>query len=286
MTANKTARALGWFSIGLGLTEAVATRQLERVLGLEKYSGLIRTFGAREIATGIGILALPDPTPGIWARVGGDALDLATLGAALASAQGKRGRLGAAFGTVAAVAAVDVLCARQLGTQGRAAATPATLEERSLSIGRPADELYRLWRDPATFATIMGSVAEVTALADGRSRWTISGPRGRTLTWETQIVDEQPGELLRWRSAPKGKVASEGRVRFRPAPGDWGTEISLHLQITPQGGLLSRAMPLALGGGSRLLLGQVLRRFKSLAETGEVPTISSQPAARNDGRDR
>jgi uncharacterized membrane protein len=252
---------------------------------LERYSGLIRTFGGREIATGIGILAMPDPTPGIWARVGGDALDLATLGMALVSAKGKRGPLGTALGTVAAITAVDLLCARQLSAQRRAAATPATVEERSLSIGRSADELYRLWREPATFATIMGSVAEVNALNYGRSRWTISGPRGRTLTWETQIVEEQPGELLRWRSAPKGKVVSEGLVRFRPAPGDWGTEVSLQLQITPQGGILSRAVPQALGGGSRLLLGQVLRRFKSLAETGEVPTISSQPAARNDGRD-
>ena len=286
MAANKTARALGWFSIGLGLAEAVATRRSGRGLGLEPYGGLLRIFGAREIATGNGILALRDPTLGIWARVGGDAVDLATLGTALSSAKGKRDRLGAALGTVAAITAVDLFCARQLSEQRRAAATPATVEERSLSIGRSADELYRLWREPATFATIMGSVAAVTALADGRSRWTISGPRGRTLTWETQIVDEQPSELLQWRSTPKGKVVSEGLVRFRPAPGDWGTEVSLQLHITPQGGLLSRAMPRALGGGSRPLLGQVLRRFKSLAETGEVPRISSQPAARNDGRDR
>jgi hypothetical protein len=34
-----------------------------------------------------------------------------------------------------------------------------------------------------------------------------------------------------------------------------------------------------------LFFGQALHRFKSLAETGEIPTLYRQPAARNDGRD-
>jgi hypothetical protein len=36
-----------------------------------------------EIATGLGILMFPDPTPWIWGRVCGDALDTGTLAAHL-----------------------------------------------------------------------------------------------------------------------------------------------------------------------------------------------------------
>ena len=77
------AQGLGWFSIGLGMAEVLAPGHLARFLGMEERTELIRAYGAREIMSGIGILAQQDPTPWIWARVGGDALDLATLATGL-----------------------------------------------------------------------------------------------------------------------------------------------------------------------------------------------------------
>lgn len=80
MNAEKVARGLGWFSIGLGLAETLTPRNLTPYLGLEGRETLIRAYGLREIAAGIGILASPRPTARwLWARVGGDALDIATL---------------------------------------------------------------------------------------------------------------------------------------------------------------------------------------------------------------
>jgi len=89
--ADDMARALGWFSIGLGLAELLAPRALGRALGMPDSAGLLRTYGIREIATGIGILASKDPTPWVWARVAGDALDVTTLGTALISGNNKTG---------------------------------------------------------------------------------------------------------------------------------------------------------------------------------------------------
>ena len=95
------ARALGWFSIALGLAELTMPRRMA------DSAGLLRTYGIREIATGIGILASRNPTPWVWARVAGDALDAATLGAALG---GGTNRAGAALGlaSVAGVALADL----------------------------------------------------------------------------------------------------------------------------------------------------------------------------------
>jgi hypothetical protein len=89
--SRTTARGLGWFSIGLGLAELLAPRALGRALGMPDSAGLLRAYGIREIATGIGILASKDPTPWIWARVAGDALDVTTLGTALISGNNKSG---------------------------------------------------------------------------------------------------------------------------------------------------------------------------------------------------
>ena len=77
------ARALGWFSIGLGLAELAMPRRLARIAGAPNLPTMTRVFGLREIGTGIGILTSKDPSPWLWGRVAGDALDVATVGAGL-----------------------------------------------------------------------------------------------------------------------------------------------------------------------------------------------------------
>jgi hypothetical protein len=117
-SADALARGLGWFSIGLGVAELVAPRQLTRMLGMDGNEALVQSYGAREIATGVGILASQQPAPWIWGRVGGDVLDLATLAAGLDAENPKRGNVGLALAAVAGVTALDVLCASALSTGG------------------------------------------------------------------------------------------------------------------------------------------------------------------------
>jgi hypothetical protein len=108
------ANLLGWFSIGLGAMELLAPDTLERFLGVEDREGLIRGYGAREIGTGVGILANRRPTGWVWGRVAGDVLDLGTLATALTPDNPRRRNVLLAMGAVAGVMALDVLCATQL----------------------------------------------------------------------------------------------------------------------------------------------------------------------------
>ena len=109
------ARCLGWFSIALGGAELLAPRMLGRALGMEDKAGILQAYGLREIATGVGILASPDPIPWIWGRVAGDVLDVATLMPGLGGHNPRRETVGAAIAMVAAVTLVDVYCAQRLG---------------------------------------------------------------------------------------------------------------------------------------------------------------------------
>lgn len=65
------ARGLGWFSLALGAAELLAPNSVARAAGVRTNSALMRLYGLREIACGIGILMSRDPTPYLWARVGG-----------------------------------------------------------------------------------------------------------------------------------------------------------------------------------------------------------------------
>lgn len=116
MDEMKVARGMGWFSIGLGLVEAVAGRGLGRALGMEDQALTFRAFGAREIATGVAILTMEQPRAGMWARVAGDALDLAALGSGMTADNPRKGNLAAALAVVAGVTWIDVWCARRLSS--------------------------------------------------------------------------------------------------------------------------------------------------------------------------
>ena len=108
-------RALGWASIGIGLTEIAAPKQLERWMGIGngQNTGILRACGVREIMQGVDILAHDDPTPGVWARVAGDVLDSAALGVAAMKTK-KPFSFAVITGMVLAIGLADLLCAKRL----------------------------------------------------------------------------------------------------------------------------------------------------------------------------
>ncbi len=155
--------------------------------------------------------------------------------------------------------------------------------ERSITIEKSADELYHFWREPQHVSEIMGSFAEATAAGGGRMHWRTQGPFAQSMEWDTQIVEERPGELLRWKSIDGAQLPNEGMIRFRPAPADWGTEATLYFRFEPPGGALGNSAAKLLGVVPRVLAEKALRRFKSLAETGEIPTLERNSSARGSG---
>ena len=128
--ADNLARGLGWFSIGLGLTELFATSRLARALGLEGSETLIRAFGLREIGAGMATLST-ERKVGLWSRVVGDAMDVMTLLTALDSPPRQRANVKLALLAVAGVTALDVIGALALSAQQRRDDEPKDMSGRS-----------------------------------------------------------------------------------------------------------------------------------------------------------
>jgi hypothetical protein len=114
MNTRKLANGLGWFSLALGLTEVLAARPLGRALGIKNVT-LLRAFGVREIAAGLGLLSQKRKGPWVWGRIAGDALDMGVLGSALRASNDRRGNAAFAIAVVAPVVALDLLCGGRLG---------------------------------------------------------------------------------------------------------------------------------------------------------------------------
>jgi uncharacterized membrane protein len=274
---ERLAGGLGWFSIGLGLAQVAAPGAAARLIGVpgdDKARSLMRGLGLRELAAGLGILSRPRPAGWLWARVAGDAMDLALLGAALGSNRVRRGRVAAATAAVVGVTALDLLSAVQLGRLG--AATQGHKEDRgmhvkkAITVNRSPEEVYRFWHDFQNLPRFMDHLESVQVTGERRSHWKAKAPAGRTVEWDAEVVEDRPNELIAWRSLEGADVDNSGSVHFAPAPGDRGTEVHVELRYDPPGGAIGATIAKLFGEEPAQQVNGDLRRFKQVMELGEV----------------
>jgi len=158
----------------------------------------------------------------------------------------------------------------------------------STTIYRPAQEIYSYWREFEHLPKFMTHLEEVRELDGTRSKWTATGPLGLPVSWEAEIINDIPSELISWRSVGDADVVSAGSVRFKPAAGDHGTEVRVKLQYDPPAGRAGATVAWLLGEDPQTHIEQDLRRFKQLLETGEISTGERYRAPSTDrmGRDQ
>ncbi|WP_292936804.1 SRPBCC family protein [Noviherbaspirillum sp.] len=277
--AERLARMLGWFSIGLGVAQLLAPRGVAQAAGVGHRPRTMRALGVREIASGIGILARPRQSGWLWARVAGDAMDLALLALAGRGATGERRRLNLATAAVAGVTALDVLSSIQSQRQTYETAEPTTLHvEKSLIINRSPEDCYRFWHDFESFPRFMKHVESVRITGDNRMHWKAKGPAGLSIEWNAELTADEPSRYLAWSSVEGSDVDNAGSVRFEPAPGARGTIVRVALQYSPPGGKAGAVIARLFGEEPSQQIEEDLRRFKWLIETGEIPTTVGQSA--------
>ena len=110
---------LAALSFGLGAVELLSGRKLARKLGLPRSAPVLKTYGARELASGALLLAAPRSSVGAWSRVAGDVMDLATLGTARLQKRGRRERIVGALAFVGAALAADIAAGVLVGRRKR-----------------------------------------------------------------------------------------------------------------------------------------------------------------------
>ncbi len=150
-------------------------------------------------------------------------------------------------------------------------------EQVTMTIDKPAEELYKLWQNVEKAPSYMESIRSVTRKGKTGSHWVMDLPGGRTLEWDAEWTAQEPGRRLAWHTVGAPAVPSAGQVAFEPAASGRGTVVRVNQEFLLPGGKLAAA----LGGlFSRTPGGYVrenLRHFKQLAEAGEIATTRGQP---------
>lgn len=154
--------------------------------------------------------------------------------------------------------------------------------EKTVTIDKPADELYNFWHNFENLPTFMKHLQSVKVIDIRRSHWVTKAPLGQTVEWDADIVDDRPNELIAWASLDGADVENAGLVRFKPAPSGRGTEVKVVLEYHIPGGAVSTSLAKLFGEEPEQQVGDELRRFKQLMEAGEIATTAGQPTGRND----
>jgi len=197
-------------------------------------------------------------------------LGLALLGGALAY----RG----ATGHCSAYSSFGISTAEPRGERTSIPAGHGVKMETSVTIFRPVEELYRFWRNFENLPRFMRHLESVRTTNGNRSHWVARGPLDVRFEWDAEVITDATNELIGWRSLPGSTVDTAGSVHFSNAPGDRGTEGRVVLKYKPPAGKLGDAIARLFGAAPDQLIREDLRRFKSLMETGTIPTTQGQPS--------
>ena len=148
--------------------------------------------------------------------------------------------------------------------------------EKTLTINKSAAELYQFWHNFENLPHFMKHLKSVQVYDDKRSHWVSNGVLDKAVEWDATITEDRENELIAWASAPGADVNNSGFIRFRPAPHDRGTEITVATEYIPPAGVIGNVVAKLAGEAPEQQIGDDLRRFKMLMETGEIATTEGQ----------
>lgn len=149
----------------------------------------------------------------------------------------------------------------------------------SVTINRPRQQVYAVFRDFSRLPRFMENVERVDALDEYRSHWVVRGPGGKSFEWDARITEEVYGETLTWQSEAGADVANSGRVTFEDA-GARGTVVTATIAYEPPAGMVGKLIAKIFQREPSIQTRRDLRRLKQYLETGEIATAARNRAIR------
>lgn len=150
---------------------------------------------------------------------------------------------------------------------------------KAVTIGKPREEVYAFFRRFSNLPRFMTNVERIDEIDATRSHWVVKGPAGHDVEWDAVVTQDEPGRLIGWASQAGADVENHGRVEFRDAPADRGTEIHAAITYAPPAGALGKLVAGLFGKDPGEQAHADLRQLKMLLETGEVATTLAPDAA-------
>lgn len=165
---------------------------------------------------------------------------------------------------------------RERGTKSSAAPQEYSAKafhlEESIVIRQSPRDLYYFWRDFENLPRFMSHLKQVTRIDETRSHWIAAGPMNYSVEWDAEIINDEPGKLIAWRTIGSAEVDNAGSVRFLPS-GEDSTDLRVVIDYIPPAGSLGNAVAKLLGEDPKQQIRQDLQKLKEMIEAREAQSI-------------
>ncbi len=242
--------------------------------------------GVREVIDNVNVHAEPADVPALqgkqtvtgecfellrprWTPATRVVIGLGGLGLMVLAAR-RRGLLGAGLGLVGSGmffrSVTNIGPVEGIGLDRHA---PGITLQKTAVINAPVKRVFELLMDPEKLPRVLDHVEEVKKVDEKHYHWTVRGPGGAPLSWDSEITQIVPNEMLAWASSPGAVVKNAGVVQFEPT-GDGGTRVHIRMRYMPPGGFLGHTVAELLDADPKHMLDRDLVRLKSLVERGKT----------------
>src|SRR5438128_8537793 len=183
--------------------------------------------------------------------------------------------VGAALGYRAVTGHCDVYekLGIDTGGAGRTVGNLGVKIDESIVVNASPPRVYDVWRNLENLPRLLSHVELVEVVDRTRSRWTVKGPAGTRISWEAELINDKPGELVAWRTTDSALVNHAGSVTFEPValtPAGEGTRVRVSLQYDPPGGRVGHAVALLVSADAGSQVAHDLAEFKLALEEGRL----------------
>ena len=150
--------------------------------------------------------------------------------------------------------------------------TKAVNIQTSIVVNKPRNEVYSFWRKLENLPKFMKHLNSVVELDNKRSHWEANVPGNvAKVSWDAEIIKEEEGTYLSWRSLENASVENAGKVEFRDYMNHKGTEIDVTITFRPPAGSVGSTLASLFNGVFERWIKEDIRNFKQYIETGVKP---------------
>ena len=138
----------------------------------------------------------------------------------------------------------------------------------SVYVEKPRQEVYDFWRNLENLPLFMTHLKSVKNLTGNRSRWEakLAGNLGG-VSWDAEIVNEDPGKVIGWKSVGGSDIDNAGKVEFMDSEDGRGTVIQVVISyLPPTGGYLKSKIAGLLSPVFEKLVRKDINNFKRYIE--------------------
>jgi len=148
-----------------------------------------------------------------------------------------------------------------------------------IRIDRPANEVYRYWKNFENFPQFMQHVESVAHNPDDTWHWVARAPLGTTVEWDARVTSDIEDQRIGWQSTKNSEIPNSGVVEFVGTPDD-STELTVTMIYEAPAGKFGEWAAWALGEEPSVQVAEDLQRFKQLMERGDTTATASSATAK------